>query len=57
MENETIYPVAKIRKVSFRMSKPNFQKFETAAKENKLNKSDFLRTIINDSLNEKDNGI
>jgi len=50
MEKETFYPVAKIRKVSFRMSKPNFQEFENAAKEKNLNKSDFLRTIIKNNL-------
>ena len=50
MEKETLYPVAKIRKVSFRMSKPNFQELEKAAKEKNLNKSVYLRTIIQNNL-------
>jgi len=50
MEEELVYPSAKIRKVSFRMTKSDFEKFESEAASHKLNKSDFLRTIIQNNL-------
>jgi len=50
MEKEPIYPTAKTRKMSFRMTKPDFKKFESEAVSHRPNKSDFLRTIINNNL-------
>lgn len=50
MEKATINQDEKSIMVTFRMKEKNFSEVLKAARKNHQNKSDFLRTIINNSL-------